>query len=215
VIVVVSLFALLAAGVEPRRLALLAGAIYLPHVTAGLVLVHWLRSRGADDGRPALFCESVASELRAGANLREALAVSAAAVGPDNLSFVGDPGLSIAEMAARARDQFPEIGPEIELTVMAAARAGSDAASIFDEIGSLAIAQAEIRHEIRVATAPGRATALVLVGAPVVYLTTQLGSGGIEAYLGSSEQRLMALLGLGVFCFGLVVAVVILWRSGR
>jgi hypothetical protein len=56
---------------------------------------------------------------------------------------------------------------------------------------------------------------LVLVGAPVFFLITQIGSGGIETYLGSAEQRLMALLGLGIFGFGLAIAVLLLWRSGR
>jgi hypothetical protein len=212
VIVVLALCVAYALGVDPRRIALVAGAVHLPLVTAGLILLHWLRSRKTEDVRPILFCESVASELRAGASLREALTVSMAAVGD-----VG-PGVayhSVSELAARTREEFPEIGLELELTVLAAARAGSDAAAIFDEIGSLAIARAEIRHEIRVATAPGRATALVLVGAPVVYLLGQLGTGGLDVYVGSSPQRLMAVLGFGIFLFGLMIAVLILWRSGR
>jgi hypothetical protein len=53
------------------------------------------------------------------------------------------------------------------------------------------------------------------VGAPVVYLLGQLGTGGLDVYVGSSPQRLMAVLGFGIFLFGLMIAVLILWRSGR
>jgi hypothetical protein len=66
-----------------------------------------------------------------------------------------------------------------------------------------------------VATAPGRATALVLVGAPVFYVISRLGSGGISAYLASAEQRLVALLGLGLFLAGLAAASLVLWSGSR
>lgn len=121
----------------------------------------------------------------------------------------------MTEVAAHVADHLPSIGQELELTVVAASRAGSDSAALFDEIGSLAIAQSEIRREIRVATAPGRATALVLVGAPLIYLVGQLGGGGLATLVASPEQRLVAILGLGLFATGLVAAGFVLWKAAR
>jgi Flp pilus assembly protein TadB len=118
-------------------------------------------------------------------------------------------------LAARAREQLPAIGDEIELTLLAAARAGGDSASLFDEIGSLAIAQSEVRREVRIATAPGRATAAVLVAAPAAYLIFQARSGGLVGMLAESEQRMVAVLGMGLFVTGLIVALLVLWRGGK
>jgi Flp pilus assembly protein TadB len=200
-----------AAGVDPRRLALLAAAIYMPLVLAGLLAIHWYRVRSDESNRPSLFCESVSAELRAGATLRDALAAAATSVGCDPI-----PQLShMAEVAAHLSRCFPTIGEELRLTVVAAARTGSDSAGLFDEIGSLALAQSEINREVRVSTAPGRATALVLVGAPLVYVVSRLGSGGISEFLASSQQRLVALLGLGLFLLGLTVAGLVVWRASR
>lgn len=198
-----------AIGVDPRRLALLAGAIYLPVVFAGLLAVHWYRARGHETSQPSLFCEGVSAELRAGATLRDALISAAASVGSDPIPIRS----SATEIAATVGELFPIIGQELRLTVLAAVRAGSDSAALFDEIGSLAIAQSEIRREVRMATAPGLATALLLVGAPLFYLVVRLGSGGVSGFLASAEQRFVAVLGLGLFLLGLVAACIILWRA--
>jgi Flp pilus assembly protein TadB len=210
-IVAVCLAVAFAAGADPRRLALLAGAIYLPFAVAGLVAIHWYRVRSEESNRPALFCESVSAELRAGATLRDAVATAAFSVGCDRIPA----GSSIEDLATTVAEHFPTIGEELRLTIVTAARTGSDSAALFDEIGSLAIAQAEIGHEVMVATAPGRATALVLVGAPVFYVISRLGSGGISVYLASAEQRLVALLGLGLFLAGLAAASLVLWSASR
>ena len=210
-IVAVSLAIAFAAGVDPRRLALVAGAIYLPFAFAVLVAIHWYRSRPDETTRPALFCESVSAELRAGATLRDAVATAASSVGCDRI-----PANSSTEgLSAAVAELFPTIGEELRLTILTAARTGSDSAALFEEVGSLAIVQSEISHEVRVATAPGRATALVLVGAPVFYVMSTLGSGGISTYLASAEQRLVALLGLGLFASGLIAASLVIWRASR
>ncbi len=121
----------------------------------------------------------------------------------------------MAEVAARVSSEFPSIAEELRLTILAASRSGSDAAALFDEIGTLAIAQTEAAQEVRMATAPGRATALVLLGAPLFYVSSQLGSGGIGRLLATSEQRVVATLGLGLFLVGLTSACAILWRASR
>ena len=209
---VLVLVAAFASGVDPRRIALIAGAVYLPLVVSGLIAVHWLRGRPDSRHRPSLFCEGVASELRAGATLRDALAAAATSVGT---SLELSHSIPMAEVAARIAAEFPDIGQEIGLTVAAAARSGSDAAALFDEIGVLALSQDEVGHEVRMATAPGRATALVLVGAPLFYLVSRLGDGGLTGYLASSEQRIAATIGIGLFALGVVGASLVLWRAGR
>lgn len=211
----VALAVAFAVGVDPRRLAILAGALYFPLVVGTLLAVHWFRARSGESNRPSLFCESVASELRAGATLRDALARAATSVGCSSFAAAHSLNSPIAEVAARVAEEFPAIGDELRLTVVAAARSGSDAAQLFDEIGSLAIAQSEIQREVRVATAPGRATAVVLVAAPLLYLISRIGSGGLVGYLASSEQRVVTVLGLGLFLLGLAVAGFVLWRAGR
>lgn len=212
--VVLALAVAYALGVDLRRIALLAGAIYFPMVVGALIALHWFRARPNDSSRPAIFCEGVASELRAGAILRDALATAATSVESSALS-ADTTTSTMAEVAAQAADEFPSIGEELRLTVVAAARSGSDAAALFDEIGSLAIAQSEIRREVSVATAPGRVTALVLVGAPVIYLVSQMSSGGLTRMLASSQQRIVALIGLGLFVIGMLAAILVLWRAGR
>jgi hypothetical protein len=215
VIVPIALAVAFALGVDARRIVVLAAAIYLPVVVGCLIgCVAW-RSRPGEDVRASLFCEGVASEVRAGATLANALATAATSVGSAALSLGASTGSSIAEVAANAAREFPGIGEELRLTVLHASKSGSDVATLFDEIGSLAIAQAELRREVRVATAPGRATALLLVAAPSIYMLSRLGSGGLARMLQSGQQRAAALLGFGLFLAGLAGALLVIWRAGR
>lgn len=214
-IVILTLALGYAAGVDVRRLALLAATVHLPVVVGVLIAIHWYRARPDHGFEPALFCEGVASELRAGASLRDAVVTAAASVSGVSPSTLATAGSSMSEVAARLGEAMPSIARELEHTVVAAARSGSDAAALFDEIGSLAIAQTEIGREVRVATAPGRATALVLVGAPAFYLASQMGSGGLAEHLSTPEQRVVALVGLGLFLVGLGLSCLVLWRASR
>jgi len=117
------------------------------------------------------------------------------------------------EAARAVGEAFPEIGPELEFTVAAAVRGGSQAADLFDEIGSLAIAQAQVGHEVRVASAPARATALVFVGAPTLYLFLQVRSNRLATLFSQPEQKVVALIGFALFTAGLMVAGWIAWRA--
>ena len=69
-----------AVGVDVRRLGVLTVAIYLPVVVFGLVAGVIWRAQRDTEARSALFCEGVASELRAGSPLRDALAAAGASV---------------------------------------------------------------------------------------------------------------------------------------
>jgi Flp pilus assembly protein TadB len=197
------------AGVSWWRVLLLAAVLTAPLLVAvAMTIVVW-RSRGSEDDRTILFCEGVASELRAGATLRDALSTAVVSLGgaPPALDS------SLDEFSAELAARFDGIGEELRSTIPAAARSGSAAAAIFGELGSLALAQSEIRHEVRIATAPGRASAMVFIGAPLTFVVSRLVSGEAQALLASPQQRLVTLLGLGIFLVGLTVVALVVWRA--
>lgn len=196
-------------GMPWWRVLVLAAVLVAPLVVAVVIAVVTWRSRGSDDNRSALFCEGVASELRAGASLRQALSAAALSVGCAP-PMVDSP---LSAVAGALSGQFADIADELELTIVAAARSGSAAAAIFDELGSLALAQSEIRREVRIATAPARATALVFMGVPAIFVVTRLSSGQTRALLESTQQRMVTLLGLGLFLLGLTVSCLVAWRA--
>lgn len=215
-IVPVALAVAFAVGVDVRRLLLLAGALYFPLVFALVVAVLAWRARPDSHNLSSLFCEGVAAELRAGSTLREALVTSASSL-DRNLAALGVSPLvaPLGDVAAAVAATFPDIEHEVRLTVLNAARSGSDAADLFDEIGSLAMAKADIRHETRVATAPARATALFLVGAPIVFVINRLSTSGLDPLVASTPQRMVTLIGLGLFLTGTAVTLLLIWRAGR
>lgn len=215
-IVATALAAAYALDVDLRRLLLLAGAVYMPLASAGVIVLLAWRARPDTQHVSTVFCEGVASELRSGSSLRDSLVTAATSVGRDVSAIARGPGVApIAEVAAAVGASFPDIEQEIHLTVLNAARSGSDAADLFDEIGSLAMSKTQIRHEVRVATAPARATALFLVGAPVVFVVNRLGSGGLDPLIASTPQRVVTLIGLGLFLVGVSITSLLVWMSGR
>lgn len=210
-IVATSLAVLFALGVDVRRIVVLASAVYLPVVAGALVVLLIWKLRPDDTTRSAVFCEGVASELRAGSSLRSAVVDAARAAGVAGLS----PYEPMESIAGRIAENFAEVGDELKLTISMSARSGADSAALFDEIATLALAQAEIRREVSTATAPARATALVLVGAPVGYVAWRITGGGIGGVVGSSAQRIAAMAGLGVFLVGVGITALVMWRSSR
>jgi len=208
----IAVAAAVAAGLEIRKTVLLACAVFAPlFVLVGLAYIYWRQSR-ATESRAAMFCEAVASELRSGAPLQRALIAAGSSVNTSGLEALPQE-LSPMEAARAVGEAFPEIGPELEFTVAAAVRGGSQAADLFDEIGSLAIAQAQVGHEVRVASAPARATALVFVGAPTLYLFLQVRSNRLATLFSQPEQKVVALIGFALFTAGLMVAGWIAWRA--
>ena len=201
------------AGLDPIRALLLAGAVFAPVPWLALAgLVTW-RSRPGVSAPAVSFCDSVAAELRAGSSLRTAIAASAGPAGAGGLAEAAAGVAPYEELAAEARSAFPQIGPELELTIPALARTGSGGADLFDEIGSLALAEYEIGREVRIASAPARATAAVFVLAPTAYLVAQARSEGLAGLFTHPEQGLVAGVGLGLFTAGLLAAGMIMKRS--
>jgi len=65
------------------------------------------------------------------------------------------------------------------------------------------------------ASASGRATAMVLVGAPALYVGGRLAGAGMGDLLATAPQRVAAMVGLGMFCLGLIAASTVIWAGSR
>jgi hypothetical protein len=201
-----------ALGADPRRLAILGLAlIFPPMVMVAAAWAMWGNARKAD-ARPALFCAGVASELRAGASFRAAVSDAATAVGAVALADLASKG-SLSEMSSRTGIEFPGIARELDLTVARAANAGAATADLFDEIGSLALAQEELRREIRVAGAPARAAVGIFVALPAFYVASRWSSGGLAGLVSDPGQVMLAAIGSVLFFAGVAVAGILVWRA--
>lgn len=199
-----------AAGMEWRRLLLLALTVMAPLPAALLVGYSIWRGHRHEGTLAVSFCEAAASELRAGSSLRRALEVSARAAGLEAAAALAGAGAALSEVARAISHDLPEIGPELSVTLIPAETSGARVADLFDEIGWLAIARAEIAAEVNMSTAPARSTVAVLVLAPLAYLATR---GGIP----SPEipgQAMVSVAGGILFVTGLA-AVVWIMRLGR
>lgn len=203
-----------ALGVTPVRLVALAAVAYLPMPSVALLIVLLWRQRPPGTSRASTFCAAMSAELRAGSVLRDALrsaAHSSSIHELDDVDWYDD----MDRLGADLAEAIPEIGEELRLTVASASRSGSSTALLFDELGSYALAMDEVKREIAMATAPARATAALLIGAPFLYLLSSLSSGDLRALLDSPSQRTAALVGVTSFVIGLTVAALILWRASR
>lgn len=202
------------AGVRPMRLLLLGLVLVAPVVPAGLVIAAMIHSKRALDDRATVFCDGVASELRAGATLRSAL-LQAARSARVHVRFPGsdDDFPSVQAVAAAAAKDLPAISNELEALVQASARSGAAAADLFDELAAISIAHNEIAREIRVASAPARASAWFFVLAPGCFMAIRFANGGFDGLLAVPGQRIAALVGTLLFFAGLVSVLLLLWRA--
>ncbi len=200
-------------GLDHRRTALLLLALIAPVPVAGLLAVHAWRSRPNVSTRAAVFCEAVAGELRSGASLRWALERAAASVGAPILQEMSRSGAPLAEIGRCVEEEFDEIGLELGAVIDRLSLLGSPAAPLFDEIGALALAQVEVAHEIAAASAPARATAVVLLLVPLAAIGSVTMNGQLSGYLSTSAQRTSAVIGLSLVMLGIGVSVAILRRT--
>jgi hypothetical protein len=200
-------------GVDHRRILVLLAAIITPLPLAVLIAFHVWRARPAVSTRTAVFCESVAGELRSGASLRLAVERAASSVGAPVLATLAHEGASLPEVALAARAEFQEIGVEVGVVIERLAKLGSPAASLFEELAGLSLAQVEVAHEVSAAMAPARATAAVLLMVPLVAIGAAASRGQIGGYLSTSAQRISAVIGLALVLVGVGVAGAILRRA--
>lgn len=210
---VLALAAAYLAGVGLLRLGLLAVVLYTPVLAIPVVLIAVSRGRRGVDDRAALFCESVASELRSGLSLQQAVESGAMSVGVSVAPDGTQRRTRFQETVEGLEREFPEIGRELRATIETSARSGGSAAAVFDEVGSMAIAQAEIAREVQTASASARATAWFFVVVPAGYVALQMRSGSLTGALQAPPQRLAAAAGLALFLAGLAAVVFMMWRA--
>lgn len=210
---VLALGAAYLAGVGHARLLVLAMTLFMPLVLVPLVLLAVMYSRRSLDDRAPLFCDNVASELRAGATLRSALLTAAESVDLTLQAVDRDEVASVDAVATAVSKDLPAMSPELEALVQASARSGGATADLFDELAAVTIAQNEITREVRVASAPARATAWFFVIAPSSFLGFRFSAGSFDGLLAGPGQRIMAVAGLVLFALGLVAVWLLMWRA--
>lgn len=186
-------------GVDLRRLGLLVGSLAYPGAFACLLVARWWRARPRTGMMATRFCEAVAAELRAGSSTRDAVAEAALATDAAALAEAVRSGASTLDLAALAAEAHPVIGPELNTCIERAASLGAPAADLFEEIGAVALARAEVAMEVDTAMAPARATLLVLLVVPVMAVWLAAGRGGLGGFVESGLQRLSVAAGI-VLC---------------
>lgn len=210
--VVVAILAFgLAMGADPRRLAVLAAVVYAPWLAVlGAIPLYFTGVKATDTG-PALFCDGVAAELRAGSSVTEAVVASAEAVGAAEIGAAAAVG-DLSEAGVRAGVAFPAMARELAVTIPRAGRSGSAASDLFAELAALALAQEEIRREVRVAAAPARAATALFLIVPLGFVVSRVASGNLSALVATGVQQFMVAGGLALFLTGLALAVALVWR---
>lgn len=206
---VVGLGIVVLAGVPIAHAAVLGIGVFAPLPASVAIGYMWFSGRKRVRPDAALFCENVASELRSGTSLRDAVHWSLATV--TSVEPAGVP--SVSELAILVAEEFPDVGVELRHSMEAAVRAGSDPALVFDEIGGFALAKSEVEGEVKIATSPAVATGMVLVGAPLAFLLFQVDSESLGRVLSQPGQRVAALVGLSLFSLGAGIAGAVLWRA--
>jgi hypothetical protein len=202
----------LALGADWRLVGGLAVALAFPTLCAVAIAAHWWRQRSGISMRSATFCDAVAAEFRAGASSRGAVEAAARSVDAQELVDLCRTGAPMPTIARFARYEFADIGDELEALLARTDGIGVSPAAVFDELGSLALAQVEVAHEVATASAPAVATAAVLLVGPIVAVAITASRAGFDDLLAQPAQRLAALVGSGLVVTGVVVAVLMLRR---
>jgi Flp pilus assembly protein TadB len=195
------------------RLSLLVGSMYLPVPTGLLLIALAIGRRRVEAADAASFCDAVSKELRAGESVRDAIRLAAESVGADQIAETCAATSRLDLIGMAAARQFEEIGEELMAVVRRRDGLGVRPAVMFEELVQVALARSEVRHEVSIATAPARATAAVLLLAPLGALAWVVANGELSASLARPEQRFAAAIGLALVVTGLVLATAILRRS--
>lgn len=205
-------FAMLS-GVRAWQLLALALVIFAPAALVPPILYAVLSGRRPFPDRAPVFCDAVASELRSGATLRRALLRAAEAVSINPTAGGSGWSTDVGRIARAVASELPSLHPELVATVEAVARSGGSAADLFDELAAYAISQEEIIHEVRVATAPARATAWFFLLAPAGFLVYQVSRGAMTQLFEQPAQRITGGIGALLFTAGLIWMVSLLGRA--
>lgn len=211
---VLALGVALLAGLRPWHMIVLGLVLFAPVLLVPAIFYVVVTGRRTLDDRAPLFCDAVASELRAGSNLRSALFNASASVSIDLAISTTDGSLGVDQIAVAVASHLPSLGAELVATVEAVALSGSAAADLFDELAAHAISRTEVVREVRVATAPARATAWFFLIAPVGFMILQATRGSMGDLFAEPAQRITASVGALLFAGGLASMMLLIRRAG-
>jgi Flp pilus assembly protein TadB len=197
-------------GVDWRAVAILSFSLLAPAWAALGIGVLAIRNRQKTTTSGAVFCHTVARELRSGASLRWALASASRVTGaPEPTAHALETGEQWRLILPELVRSYPDIGSELAVVIESTSASGAYSSELFEELGDIAITQLEAGEEIRIATASARASAMVLVGLPVSYLLYQAQAGNLMSLLAQPGSGLLALIGLVLTLTGIAVSLLI------
>jgi tight adherence protein B len=146
-----------------------------------------------------VYLQAIASELRAGGNLRAALESAADRTpgldlaGPVRLARVGAP---MADIAEALETRLPRYGVIVGSAIHTAGLTGGRVAAVFDSLAQIASEDGDLARERRAATAQARISAWIVGGIPIVFLAWGFSSGRLGPLLRSG-------VGVGIISVGL------------
>ncbi len=170
-------------------------------------------------GAEAAFLHGVAVELRAGAGLRGALEAAAGRAPELPLGSVvrqAVTGRPLPEVAAELAAALPGNGRLAAAALRTAGLTGGRVADVFDGLALMALEEAELARERRVATAQARLSATIVAGLPVLFLGVLAATGRMELLSGAGAAGLALLTaGLALLAAGVVAIWLMIRRAER
>ncbi len=197
-------------------------------VAAGLVVLVWqpwvglfgllrplVRSANAVEATEVEVLVSIASDLRAGQSLRQALAPPAARTKGHPLHEVGRLAMAGAPMSSLEPSLGAALPASAALLVPALTMlqlSGGSAAVVFEQLAASRSMQVSLEREFRAALAPARASAAimaVLVAGAILWLVV---TGRATAVFALDVGRILGLIGVAFFGVGAAIFVLMVRR---
>lgn len=210
-------------GMDWRLAGLLATAILQPWLVAvvvmGLIVVDARRVRKQKGGcsEEAHVLLGVAGELRAGQGVRAAIAEAGRRTSRLDFRAVRRlvaSGAPLERISAALAQAMPVHGALAAAALRVADRTGGRVAEVFDSTAALALEEDELHQERRAATAQARASAVIVVGIPVLVVAYRMLSGDLAAGLSANPvSAFLTMLGMTLLGLGVVVMTVLIKRA--
>lgn len=213
----------LVAGMDWRLAILAAAAILQPWLVGALlvalVLVESRRERKRGDGcsEEAQVLLGVAGELRAGQGIRSAM--TAGGQRSSRLDFrpvrrLVASGAPLDRISRAVEEAMPVHGTLASAALRVADRTGGRVAEVFESAAGMALEEDELLQERRAATAQARASAVVVVGVPVLVIVYRILSGDLARSISANAlSALLTFAGVTLLALGVVVMLVLIKRA--
>ena len=172
-------------------------------------VVATLLARGARQDAEVAVLTAVASELRAGRSLRDAIGSVAQVRGGAfrGVARRASLGVPLAHVATELEAQLPHQGRLAGVAVRLSSNVGVRAADVFESLAVLAADEGEVRREGRTGSAAARLSAWIIGGVPVGLVAWQIASGGMLRTLLLPLGLPIVLGGLGLVAAGGAIVV--------